>query len=204
VEAALRILRGEGPPDLTELVGTLGAAMLVLGGAADSWEAAGERFANAVTSGEGTKRFRAMVQAQGGDAAVVDDPGRLPTAPVTHPVPAPRDGVVTDVEPRALGEAVVDLGGGRRKAEDTVDPAVGVRIRVRPGDRVGKGETLAEVLAADDETAGRVAEERVKPAFAIGDREPTPRTLVRYLVTGDGHEEWAGADTWDRSRGTRS
>jgi thymidine phosphorylase len=144
-----------------------------------------------------------MVEAQGGDGAVVDDPGRLPAAPVVLPVPAPRDGVVTDLEPRALGEAVVDLGGGRRKAEDTVDPAVGVRLRARPGDRVTAGEPLAEVLAADEAAAGRVAEERVKPAFAIGDKGPTPRTLVRYLVTGDGHEEWAGAETWNRSVGNR-
>ena len=201
VEASLRILRGEGPPDLTELVSTLGTAMLVLGGAADSWEAGAERFAAGVTSGEGTKRFRAMVEAQGGDGAVVDDPGRLPAAPVVHPVPAPRAGVVTDLEPRALGEAVVDLGGGRRRAEDTIDPAVGVRLRARPGDRVEAGDPLAEVLAADAATAERVAAERVKPAFTIGDTEPDPRTLVRYLVTGDGHEEWAGAGTWTRSRG---
>ncbi len=200
VKVALECLRGSGPGDLMELVTTLGAAMLLLGKRAANWEEASEAVAAAVAGGTGLARFRAMVKAQGGDPGAVDDPERLPRAAVREPVPAPASGYVTDVEPFGLGEAVVELGGGRRRAEDAVDPSVGVLLSRRYGDRVERGEPLAEVLAADEATAKRVASEFVAKAYRVGPEPPPPRTLIKYLVTAGGPAPWRGGETWTRRR----
>ncbi len=199
VRTSLDCLRGEGPPDQMELVETLGSAMLCLGGKAADWDAARREMDRVREDGSGLDRFRAMVEAQGGDAAVVDDPERLPQAPARVDVPAPDSGYVADIEPFALGQAVVALGGGRRRAEDEVDPSVGILIRKRYGDRVERGDVLAEVLAADESQARQVAAEGVTSAFRVEASEPEPRTLIKHLVTADGRWPWNGAKTWDES-----
>jgi pyrimidine-nucleoside phosphorylase len=199
VRTALNCLRGTGPADQMELVNTLGAAMLCLGGKAADWETAEREMIRVRDDGTGLARFRAMVEAQGGDPAAVDDPSRLPQAPARVDVTAEEAGFVADVEPFALGQAVVALGGGRRRAEDRVDPAVGVLIRRRYGDRVERGDVLAEVLAADEAAGRQAADEGVASAFRVEPREPEPRTLVKHLVTADGRWPWNGAETWNES-----
>jgi len=193
---AIDCLRGNGPEDTMELVGTLGRAMIVLGGRAASWDEAGTILDRALDSGDALARFRSMVEAQGGDASMVDEPDRLPRAGHEHAVSAPRDGFVTDIDPFALGEAVVELGGGRRRADDVIDPGVGVLLSKKPGREVKAGEALAVVLASDPGVGKRVAGDLNK-AFTVGAAPPPPRPLVRHLVTADGSKPWAGAATWD-------
>jgi thymidine phosphorylase len=197
VRLAMECLRGRGPGDIMDLVRVLGAAMLLLGEKAGSWPAAEGAIARAIAEGSGLRRFAAMVAAQGGDPAVVDDPGRLPAAPVRVDLPAPSSGFVLDVDPYLLGEAVVDLGGGRRRAEDRIDPAVGVLLHKRHGDRVERGEPLASVLAADEAGGRRVAAERVGPAYRLGPAAPPRRALVKYLVTSEDRRPWRGGETWE-------
>ncbi len=196
VKVALDCLSGKGPADLTELVNTLGAAMLLLGGKAGSWGDAWADMERAATDGSGLDRFEAMVKAQGGDPRVVRDPSLLPVAPVRIEIPAPEAGYVTDVDPYLIGEAVVELGGGRRRAEDSVDPSVGVLLNRRYGDRVEAGEALATVLAASDSVGSRVAREFVAKAFRIGDEPPVARNLIKHLVTSEGRQTWWGGDSW--------
>jgi thymidine phosphorylase len=112
-------------------------------------------------------------------------------------VPAPEAGYLADIEPFALGQAVVALGGGRRRAEDRVDPAVGILIHKRYGERVEPGEPLAEVLAADKAQAAQVAAEGVAGAFRVEAQAPAPRVLIKHLVTSEGRWPWNGAETWD-------
>ncbi len=196
VRSALDCLDGKGPEDVMELVRTLGSAMLLLGGAAGTWAEAEEKLEAAVAGGSGRDRFRAMVEAQGGDPSAVDDPERLPQAPAEAPVPAPESGYVLDLDPFRLGEAVVELGGGRRRAEDAVDPSVGVLLDRRPGEAVKAGEPLARVLARSGDEAERVARELVARAYRVGPAPPAPRVLVRYLVTEAGAREWKGGTSW--------
>jgi pyrimidine-nucleoside phosphorylase len=201
VESALMCLRGNGPQDVMELVFTLGAAMLALGKPGDTWQTYREAIAAAVSGGRGLETFRALVAAQGGDVSVVDDPGKLTRAPVATPVAADRSGFVADVNPRALGEAVLDLGGGRRRAEDAVDPAVGIRLLRRYGDRIKAGEDLAVVASRDADTGKRIAETTVRGAFRIAEEPPVERALIRGLVTENGIVPWTGGETWDHEAG---
>ncbi len=196
VRVALDCLAGKGPADLMDLVRTLGAAMLLLGGKAASWNEAWSRIEHAVADGSGLSRFEAMVEAQGGDPRVVRDPGLLPEAPLRIEVAAPRAGFVDDVDPYLIGEAVVELGGGRRRAEDAIDPSVGILLNRRHGDRVEQGEPMALVLAGVEQTGRRVARDLVAGAFRIGDEAPPPRNLIKHLVTSEGRRTWWGGDSW--------
>jgi pyrimidine-nucleoside phosphorylase len=201
VRSALEVLAGKGPEDVVEVVNTLGSAMLLLGGKAGSWAEAEARIATAAADGSGRERFRAMVEAQGGDGRVVEDPSRLPAARVEVSVPAAAGGFVTDVDPFAIGEAVVELGGGRRKAEDRVDPSVGILLDKRYGDRVERGDVLARVLASSEASGERAAEGLVGRAYRVEATAPAPRTLIKHLVTADGSTPWRGGATWDSRNG---
>jgi thymidine phosphorylase len=107
---------------------------------------------------------------------------------------------VVDLDPHALGEAVVQLGGGRRRTEDEIDPAVGIHLLKRRGDRAAKGEPLARILAGEEAAARKVAKEQVLPAYRIEEASAGMPPLVRRLVTAGGDWEWRGAETWKEVR----
>ncbi len=170
-------LKGGGPADVRELTLALAAEMLVLAGLDGELAAARARATRALDDGSALEKFRAVVEAQGGDPRVIDDPAsRLAAAPRTVPVAAPGDGFVAAIDAYAVGEAIVALGGGRRAAADAIDPAVGIVFERKVGDAVRAGETLAVVHA------GRAAPEPVARALASAIRlapaPPAPRPLV--------------------------
>lgn len=125
----------------------------------------------ALESGAAADHFARMVATLGGPADLLEHPDtHLPSAPVTIEAHAERDGVVAAVDVRAIGLAVIDLGGGRRRETDTIDHAVGFTDIAEPGDRVGPhGQPLALVHARDEDTAARAAA-AVSAAYRVGDR----------------------------------
>ena len=182
MEESIMALRGDGPPDLMAVTYALGAEMLVMGGIARSRDEARRRMEVALSSGEALAQFRRIVEAQGGDPRVLDEPERLPQAAEVEVYRAGRDGVVAEVAPRPIGEGITALGGGRTRVEDRIDPAVGFVISARPGDLVRVGEPLATIFARDAAgvTAGRVALDR---AIAIRDEAEPPLPLISHRVT---------------------
>jgi pyrimidine-nucleoside phosphorylase len=171
-EEALLALRGEGPGDLLEVTLALGVEMLLAGAAAASAREARRRLEEAIASGAAADRCRALIEAQGGNPAVVDDPAGLPQAPTSAVWESPRDGFVTTVAPRTIGAAITALGGGRRKLGDAIDHAVGFVITAKPGQRVARGEPLATVHARDDGGVA-VGRKALAEAITIGDAMPT-------------------------------
>ena len=134
--------------------------------------------AAAIASGEALERFRRMVEAQGGDPGVVDDPaGVLPAAPVREPLVADRDGVLAAVEAEEIGLASVDLGAGRRRKGDPIDPAVGIVVHPKIGDRLEAGQPIGEVHARDRDAAAEAAR-RVLAAMDVADGPVAPPPLV--------------------------
>jgi pyrimidine-nucleoside phosphorylase/thymidine phosphorylase len=179
VEEALALLRGEGPADLREVTVALTAEMLVLGRAEAGRAGARSRVERAIADGSGLAKLEEIVRAQGGDAAAVRDPARLPRAPHRRDVAAPAAGFVTAIDTEAVGLASVALGAGRARVEDRVDPAVGLLVLKKPGDRVERGEPIATLLHGDaGEPPDRVAA-RLAAAWTIGPTSPgPPRPLV--------------------------
>jgi pyrimidine-nucleoside phosphorylase len=185
---SVQSLKGGGPKDLRELVLAFGAEMLVLGGVTADAAEARARLERAISNGSALEKFREIVAAQGGDVAVCDDPALVvPAAKLRADYPAPRDGVVHRVEPRAVGKGITAMGGGRTRMADLIDPTVGFQILAKPGDRVTRGQPLATILARDDAgaAAGRAA---LDAAFVIGDGEIERRPLISHRVTSAGVE----------------
>lgn len=189
VEESIHCLRGEGPADLREVTLALAAEMLLVGGVAADLRAARQRAESALGSGAALEKFREIVQAQGGHPGVVDNPvAILPRAPIRERIEAARGGVVHRVEPRIIGRAIIDLGGGRTRVEDEVDPAVGIVLHVRPGSRVERGQPIATVHARDDD-GRKAAEAALRQAIVLGEGVPQRRPLISHRVTARGVEE---------------
>src|SRR2546430_10521791 len=148
-----------------------------------------QRLANALASGLAAEKFEQLIEAQGGNPKTVEDPSVLPQAKEVEVYAAPRTGVVTAVDPRTIGRAVVAMGGGRVKVEDEVDPTVGFVITVKPGDKVLGGEPIASVFARDPDGM-KLAFEALGRAIVIGDKlADKPLPLISHRVTNDGVED---------------
>jgi thymidine phosphorylase len=184
VEEAIEGLRGEGPEDLMEVTYALAVEMLLLVGAVETAASARRRLEESVASGRALEKLGEIIQAQGGDRRVVDDPDLLPQAAEVEVFRAAREGVVVQVEPRRIGRAILELGGGRRTIEDQIDPAVGFVIPVKPGDKVKPGEPLASVFARD---ANGIATglQGLREAIIIGE-SGRPSPLISHRVTSCG------------------
>jgi pyrimidine-nucleoside phosphorylase len=181
VRECIDTLRGEGPADLEELSVELAARMVRLGGlAADDVEAA-TRVKAALSSGRGLDVFRRLVEEQGGDPRVVDDPSRLPTAPHREMITAARTGFLTTLDAEAVGRAAMALGAGRDRVEDAVDPAVGILVHALVGGRVRIGDPLIEFHYRD---AGHLPAARslIQAGIEISDEQPTIKSLIQEVV----------------------
>ncbi len=184
VEEAIAGLRGEGPEDLIEVTIALGVEMLLLVGAASDAAKARKKLEATIASGKALEKFAQVIEAQGGNPGVVEDPSVLPQAGKVEVYRAPESGVIVRVEPRRIGRAIVELGGGRRTIEDEIDPSVGFVIPAKPGQRVRAGEALASVFARDNDgiQIGMIA---LSEAIVIGEKGMlTP--LITHRVTADG------------------
>jgi pyrimidine-nucleoside phosphorylase len=189
VEEAIHALRGEGPPDLMRVTYALGAEMLQIAGVAHTREAAWRDMEVAISSGRAADKMREIIDAQGGNGGVVDDPAVLPQASACELFEAPRRGFVARVEPRAVGRGVIALGGGRQRVDDVVDPSVGFVITAKPGDWVEQGEPMATVFARD--AAGiEVGRGALREAITIADEAEPPLPLVSHRVTIEGVEPY--------------
>ena len=186
IEECILALQGRGPADLMAVSLALGDEMLLLGGVARNRADARRAQEEAITSGAALEMFGRMVEAQGGDRRIVDDPSLLPQARAVEIYRAPEAGVVSQVEPRQIGRAIVELGGGRRTLDDVIDHSVGFVITIKPGDTVSEGEPIASVFARDK--AGIDAAFRVlSHAITIGGKlESLP--LISHRVTAKGVE----------------
>jgi pyrimidine-nucleoside phosphorylase len=143
IRESIDVLKGEGPPDVIELVYRLGAEMLVLGGIAADEAAGRALLATSISSGAALEKFAEVITAQGGDATVLERPELLATAPDHTDITADRSGVVKRADALDLGVGAMRLGAGRATKEDQIDAGVGTTIRVKVGDEVVEGDVLA-------------------------------------------------------------
>lgn len=185
VRESIEVLRGE-PADtrLVEVTTQLTARLLVLAGVAADDAQARDRVERALADGAALDRFRANVEAQGGDPRVSDDPDLLPRAPVRRTLEAPRDAWLAALPARAVGRALVDLGGGRRVKGEEIDPAVGFELPLAVGDRADRGAPWCVVHARDEAAAERAAE-TLMSIVQWSEETVEPRPVVTARI-GDG------------------
>ncbi|HVJ32022.1 MAG TPA: thymidine phosphorylase [Terriglobia bacterium] len=169
-------------PRLHEVVLALAAEMLLLGGLAADIEDGRVKATAALRDGRAAEIFARMVRALGGPADLLEQPARhLVSARVVKPCPAPRAGYVTAMNARDLGLVVVELGGGRRRADDKLDLSVGLTQCLGIGRKVEKGDPLAMVHAAS-ETAAKTAIARLQQVIILGDQKPAARPIVAARI----------------------
>lgn len=176
-QEAIDVLFGKAPSDVTECTYVLCSEMLIMGGKAKDHAQARGMIDEVIRSGKAADVMEKMIAAQGGDARVVRERGIMAAAPHVVPVVAAREGWVVGIDAMQLGLAGVALGAGRTRADQSVDPAVGMMLRVGLGDRIDKGAVLADVHVRDVEAA-KPALERILGAFEIGDTKVEPLPLV--------------------------
>jgi len=165
-------------PRLDQVIRALGGEMLQLAKVASDPTDAAARLERALGSGAAAARFGAMVTALGGPADLLEHPARsLPTAPHVLPAMAARDGIVTAIDTRTLGLAIIGLGGGRTRADDTIDPAVGLTDVAGIGETVGRDRPLCLIHARTDDDAARAAA-AIRAAVAVGDAPPPPAPVI--------------------------
>jgi pyrimidine-nucleoside phosphorylase len=176
----IQTLKGQGPPDISALVEALATRLLVVSGRYGDQDA-GPAVREAIASGRGLEKMRAMVGRQGGDTRILDDYGRLPGARRRQAVTAAHDGYLAALKADLIGRASMVLGAGRRRIDDGIDYGSGVLIAKKPGERVSAGETILELLCNDDRglaEASRLAE----AAISVASAPPEPKPLVLGVV----------------------
>ena len=178
VKEAIDTLKGNGPQDFTEHCLAIGSEMLLLGKKADTPEEARDTLSQILEDGRALDKFRTLIEAQEGEPQVIEDPSRLPRAPIKEEVPAPRDGFIKGLDAREVGLTAVDLGAGRRKKGEDIDHAVGVVLGPKVGDRVNEGETLLTIHARDNKSLER-ARSRLLEAYTWSD-SPVPQPPLIY------------------------
>jgi thymidine phosphorylase len=186
VVEVLELLRGGGPEDLKELCVHTAGWMLHLGGVSKSVAEGKQHSEQLLSSGKALEKFRQMVQLQGGDARVIDDPKRLPQPRGSLQVVSAKKGFIASMQCEQIGTASVILGGGRERKEDSVDPAVGIVLHKKVGDAVAAGEPLASIYYNSDERLDR-ARQMIAAACVIADEAPpTKRPLIHRVIQKSG------------------
>lgn len=181
VKEAIDVLSGRVTGPLLAVSLALGAQMLVAGGAAESPTQGEALLREALTSGRGLEKLRAMIEAQQGDPRVCDDVTLLPQANVVRDVPAESDGFIQRMETTHLGNIAQHIGAGRREKSDTIDYSVGFVLHKRIGDFVGKGEPIATVYCQNEEDAD-FAELSIQNAIPILRHRVPALQLIHAVV----------------------
>jgi thymidine phosphorylase len=185
VREAIDFLSGnDRHPRLDAVVRATCVRLLRIGGLSGDDAQAECRVSEALDSGAALERFAAMVRGLGGPATLCEAPGRhLPAAPVQRAVSSVRAGWIDRIDTQALGWAVVDLGGGRRRPSATVDPSVGLSALRSPGTEVVRGDPLAVVHAADEDAA-EAAVATVRAAYRVAGEPPAASTMIHGRLVG--------------------
>jgi pyrimidine-nucleoside phosphorylase len=173
----IEVLKGHGPADVEEVTRAQAERILVMSGRFDE-ASANAALAEALHSGRALEQARTWITAQGGDAAVVDDYSLLPQPTTTIDVKAPRSGYITHMDTYQAGMFTVDLGAGRKKADDQIDYAAGVLFDKRTGDAVQAGEPIARIQLGRGSRDAAELTSKFLSFVEFGEEPPAARPLI--------------------------
>lgn len=179
IEAA-ETLKGNGPPDFTELCYITASFMLLAGRKATSLAQAREMLEASVRSGAALKKFRKFIENQGGDPAVADNTDLLPKAKVIYPLFSPESAVITAINGETVGSAALTVKAGRMTKNDMIDHSAGFVLKAKAGDKVNKGDILAEIHASSEALA-EAAAEQLLTAYRFGRAYEKKPMLLAYV-----------------------
>jgi pyrimidine-nucleoside phosphorylase len=173
----IEVLKGNGPSDVEEVTRAQAERLLVMSRKYDE-KSANEKLGETLKSGAALEKARKWIAAQGGDPAVVDDYSRLPQPRETVEVKAPRSGYITSMDTYQAGMFTVDLGAGRKKADDVIDYAAGIMFDRKTGDAVKAGDVIARIQLGRQKRDPGELRSRFLSFVQLGDAPPEPRPLI--------------------------
>jgi len=187
VTEAIETLNGHGPADFREHCLDIAGHMLRLAGQGEKWtdaKAVRELLVSKLDGGEALTKFRLLVEAQGGDVSMVDDPNKLPQPRFVERVNADQAGFVSRISALEVAIAAFELGAGREKKSDSIDPAVGVKVHVKVNDSIEPGTKVATIYAND---ATKIASSRdhIRKAIRFSDTAVEPLPLFYDVIYGN-------------------
>ncbi len=174
-------LQNVGPTDLTRLSLELAARMIYLGEVTATLEEAREMAQSKLLDGSGYRKFQEVIEAQGGDPQVLDRFDLLPNASGAREITSPRTGFVSAIDARDIGRAAAMIGGSRETRDGVIDPAVGVILEVKVGQKVDEGAVLCRLYYTSEERLEDAAQ-AVEDAFRISTHVPEERALILEVV----------------------
>lgn len=189
VKETIAVLHGENIPDLVDVTLALSAAMMRAGGVVSSLEEGVRRSRDVLRSGAAFTKFVELVRSQGGDASVIEEPSRMPAAAYQRVVTAERAGIVAELHARTLALVALELGVGRLRTTDPVDPLAGIEIHAHLGDRVDSGDPLCTLHTSRRPIDDRLAES-ARAAWTWTDTPPPIPGKVRARFDSSGFSPW--------------
>ena len=174
-------LMNQGPPDLTRLCLELAARMIHLAKIAPTLDDARHEAENKLVDGSGYRKFKQVIEAQGGNAQALDKFELLPNATGMREITSPRAGYVSAIDAEDIGQASTLMGAGRGRKEDRIDPAVGVILEVKTGDKVDAGSVLCRLYYTSEDHVEEAAE-MVEGAFRVSSQKAEDRALILEVV----------------------
>lgn len=180
VMEAIKVLRGEGSIDETEIALAIAANMCLLGGAFSDIDEAYKELKLLIESGKAIEKLKELIRIQGGDPRVVDDNSLFPQAKNTYDIRAERDGYIYSIDAESIGIGAMLLGAGRKTKEESIDPAAGIRLVKKIGDRVDKGSVICQLMTNLDEFGDAI--DKVKGAFVINDEKPETKPYIYNII----------------------
>ncbi|WP_088187253.1 pyrimidine-nucleoside phosphorylase [Desulfosporosinus sp. FKA] len=180
VKEAIEILKGQGADDETTIALTLASYMTVLGGAFKDFEAAYSELSHVIHSGRAVETFKELIEIQGGNSKVVDEPMLLPQSGCHIEVKAPGKGYVSAIDAEKIGVTAMLLGAGRKKKEDVIDFSAGVTMVKKVGDKVSLGDTIC--ILHTNLKDYQEAVEMVKQAYSFSNIKPKPSKYVYEVI----------------------
>ena len=190
VKEAINTLKGEGPPDLVDLITALGSDMLFISDVVSSREAAKSIILEHIANGKGLTRLADLIASQGGDPSVVQQTDLLPQPKSIIEVTSSVEGYVSAINALEIGMASKTLGAGRQTKDDTIDYSVGIYLKKKTGDLVAAGEPLALLHSDGDQSRIETAMKQVLGAFALTSEKVEPAKLIYARVSKEGIEEY--------------
>ncbi|WP_167628625.1 pyrimidine-nucleoside phosphorylase [Listeria valentina] len=181
IEESIDLLKGKGPKDLVDLVLTLGSYMVLLGEKANTFDEAKQMLEKTIADGSALDRFKAMIKAQGGDERVIEDYTIMPQAKYKIELPAKEAGVVAKITADEIGIASMLLGGGRQKASDKLDYAVGIELHKKIGDAVQAGESLMTIYANQPEAEIESIKDLIYQNVEIAETATAPKMIYKII-----------------------
>jgi pyrimidine-nucleoside phosphorylase/thymidine phosphorylase len=174
-----------GPDDLREISLELAARMIYLGRIDKTLDEARRRAEHLLISGDGYGKFKEVIAAQGGNPKVLDQFELLPNATDVREVPSPRTGYISSIDAELIGRASTMIGAGRDTKEDNVDPAVGIILEGKIGQRIEAGSVLCRIYITQNTNPDRLEEaaELIEDAFRISQQAPDSRNVILETVS---------------------